>query len=79
MSDEPTTAVPPQTVREQFNADIAALEKAIAEKHGMRCVETLTGFNFSRYAATLDQVLTGLLGLSASAAGRNTSVTSRLP
>jgi hypothetical protein len=25
--------------------------------------ETLTGFNFKRYAATLDQVLTGLLGL----------------
>lgn len=27
--------------------------------------ETLTGFNFSRYAATLDQVLTGLLGVRA--------------
>ncbi|WP_457390399.1 cupin-like domain-containing protein [Roseateles sp. P5_E1] len=27
--------------------------------------ETLTSFNFSRYAATLDQVLTGLLGLAA--------------
>ncbi len=26
--------------------------------------ETLRGFNFSRYAATLDQVLTGLLGLT---------------
>lgn len=29
--------------------------------------ETLTGFNFSRHAATLDQVLTGLLGLAATA------------
>lgn len=27
--------------------------------------ETLTGFNFSRYSATLDQVLSGLLGLAA--------------
>ncbi|MDR7272457.1 hypothetical protein J2X20_005140 [Pelomonas saccharophila] len=26
--------------------------------------ETLTGFNFNRYAATLDQVLTGLLGVA---------------
>jgi len=29
--------------------------------------ETLTGFNFSRYSATLDQVLSGLLGLAATA------------